>query len=388
MIVMTFKTKLMRILSTFCLLLFSSVCFSQIYDMIREADYKPKNSSVVRGNDIYICGMRGDLSIISNIPISQPEIVKVDSVNFRYKSPELNILPTKRDTSVKPVTIKIRCMKTLTDDDNPLIVIDGVPLEKNSLSSINPNDIESIDILKAATASALFGCRAARGVIIITTKSAKLRKFIIKDFLDGGIIPRANVSFISTDKNDTIMMVANDSGVVVIDKLRSSATYSIIVSAVSYKRTTQIFNNSYGHNEQEVRLGREEKICDNVFITSYIQHHGCPRCLSCRIAGISITNDSITVKQEFQKLSKHNIYPNPAQKGKTITIETTTQSDGPIEIRLISLDGKLLLSQPKKTFKGLNRFTINTDSRWAAGIYFVQLYANGKLLASDKVVIQ
>ena len=83
-----------------------------------------------------------------------------------------------------------------------------------------------------------------------------------------------------------------------------------------------------------------------------------------------------------------SVFPNPVQKGEIITIETTTQSDGPIEIKLTGLDGKLLLSQPQKAFKGQNRFTINTDPRWTAGLYFLQLYANGKLLASDKVIIQ
>jgi hypothetical protein len=117
--------------------------------MIRAAEYKPKNFSGTE-NNISICRMGGNLLTTTNIPTIQPAIVRMDPVNFRYKSPDLNILPTKRDTSSKAVvTIRFRCMRTLTEDDNPLIVIDGVPLEKYSLSSINPNDIESIYILKS-----------------------------------------------------------------------------------------------------------------------------------------------------------------------------------------------------------------------------------------------
>jgi len=74
-------------------------------------------------------------------------------------------------------TIRIRGGSSLNASNDPLIVIDGVPLENggvsgasNPLSFINPNDIESFTVLKDASASAIYGARAANGVIIITTK--------------------------------------------------------------------------------------------------------------------------------------------------------------------------------------------------------------------------
>jgi iron complex outermembrane receptor protein len=74
-------------------------------------------------------------------------------------------------------TIRIRGGASLNASNDPLIVIDGVPVEGNSLSgsanllnTINPNDIESISVLKDASATALFGSRASNGVLIITTK--------------------------------------------------------------------------------------------------------------------------------------------------------------------------------------------------------------------------
>lgn len=73
--------------------------------------------------------------------------------------------------------IRIRGGSSLNASNDPLIVIDGVPIQSNSipgsgnyLNTINPNDIESISVLKDASATALYGSRASNGVIIITTK--------------------------------------------------------------------------------------------------------------------------------------------------------------------------------------------------------------------------
>ncbi len=73
--------------------------------------------------------------------------------------------------------IRIRGGASLNATNDPLIVIDGVPVESNGiagsgnyLNTINPNDIESISVLKDASATALYGSRASNGVLIITTK--------------------------------------------------------------------------------------------------------------------------------------------------------------------------------------------------------------------------
>jgi TonB-dependent starch-binding outer membrane protein SusC len=77
-------------------------------------------------------------------------------------------------------TIRIRGGSSLNASNDPLIVIDGVPLDQNGiagagnpLSFINPNDIETFTVLKDASAAAIYGTRAANGVIIITTKRGK-----------------------------------------------------------------------------------------------------------------------------------------------------------------------------------------------------------------------
>jgi TonB-linked SusC/RagA family outer membrane protein len=72
-------------------------------------------------------------------------------------------------------SLRIRGISSINGSNDPLYVVDGVPYE-NALSSINPNDIESFTILKDASSSALYGSRAAAGVILITTKKGQKGK--------------------------------------------------------------------------------------------------------------------------------------------------------------------------------------------------------------------
>lgn len=86
-------------------------------------------------------------------------------------------------------SIEIRGRRTVYTDgghNNPLIVLDGM-LFYGELSEINPDDIEQLDILKDASAAAVYGAKAASGVILITTKKGKRGKPVITATLNGGL---------------------------------------------------------------------------------------------------------------------------------------------------------------------------------------------------------
>ena len=68
--------------------------------------------------------------------------------------------------------IQIRAASSISGDSNPLIVVDGYPIS-GSLATVNPNDIESIEVLKDAASAAIYGSRGANGVILVTTKRGK-----------------------------------------------------------------------------------------------------------------------------------------------------------------------------------------------------------------------
>ncbi len=73
------------------------------------------------------------------------------------------------------IRIRVRGGMSITGDNSPLYILDGVQVE-NALNLISPQDIQSIDVLKDAAATAIYGARGANGVIVITTKSAKKGK--------------------------------------------------------------------------------------------------------------------------------------------------------------------------------------------------------------------
>ncbi len=82
-------------------------------------------------------------------------------------------------------TVKIRGGVSSLGNNSPLYVIDGVPIDQTegpALNSINPNDIESFNILKDASATAIYGSRATNGVIIITTKSGRMNSDMRVEF--------------------------------------------------------------------------------------------------------------------------------------------------------------------------------------------------------------
>ena len=71
--------------------------------------------------------------------------------------------------------IRIRGIGTINSSE-PLYIIDGMPTDQNGMESVNPNDIESIEVLKDAASGAIYGARAANGVILVTTKKGKVGK--------------------------------------------------------------------------------------------------------------------------------------------------------------------------------------------------------------------
>ncbi len=71
--------------------------------------------------------------------------------------------------------IQIRAASSISGDSNPLIVVDGYPIS-GSLATVNPNDIESMEVLKDAASAAIYGSRGANGVILVTTKKGKSGK--------------------------------------------------------------------------------------------------------------------------------------------------------------------------------------------------------------------
>ncbi|RYD94800.1 MAG: SusC/RagA family TonB-linked outer membrane protein, partial [Sphingobacteriales bacterium] len=105
--------------------------------------------------------------------VTAREITQASPVNvangLQGKVSGLNIT-TINSGVFEDVKINLRGIRSLTGNNNPLLLIDGVPSQLSYLSTLNPNDIESSSILKGASAAAIYGPDARNGVIVITTK--------------------------------------------------------------------------------------------------------------------------------------------------------------------------------------------------------------------------
>ncbi len=105
-----------------------------------------------------VASVKGDA--IQNLPVSSA------SQALQGRAAGVNVVRSGGNPG-NPGSIRIRGTGTINNAD-PLIIIDGIPA--GDLNSVNPNDIASIEVLKDASASAIYGTRAANGVVIVTTK--------------------------------------------------------------------------------------------------------------------------------------------------------------------------------------------------------------------------
>ncbi|WP_445750256.1 TonB-dependent receptor plug domain-containing protein [Polaribacter sp.] len=122
---------------------------------------------------------------ISQIKAKDLEKVRTNTVEQLIQGQVAGVVVTNSGEPGGGIAISIRGTNSMLGGTQPLYVVDGVPLDpmtdaegnggsgqsQNSLSFINPNDIEKIEVLKDAAATAVYGARGANGVILITTKS-------------------------------------------------------------------------------------------------------------------------------------------------------------------------------------------------------------------------
>ena len=142
-------------------------------------------------------------------------------------------------------TIRIRGGASLNASNDPLIVLDGVPMEVggsvsgsgNFLSLINPNDIESMTILKDASSTAIYGSRASNGVIIITTKK-------------GTDSTRPRINFSTTNSlqspTRTADMITRDQMYDLVNTIGSDLQKSLLNDDVNTDWNKEIFKTAFG----------------------------------------------------------------------------------------------------------------------------------------------
>ncbi|MBN1117144.1 MAG: TonB-dependent receptor [Bacteroidales bacterium] len=111
--------------------------------------------------------LTGSVGLVKAEDIEQSSIASLDQA-LQGKSAGVQVLQSSGRPGAEAL-VRIRGVSTINASTDPLYIIDGVPVESDNFAAINPNDIESVSIIKDATA-AIYGSQAANGVVFITTK--------------------------------------------------------------------------------------------------------------------------------------------------------------------------------------------------------------------------
>ncbi len=115
--------------------------------------------------------------------ISSDNLKERAAVNFGEamagQIPGVQIQQTNGSPGGEGLTVRVRGVGSITQSNDPLYVVDGYPMEGGAFRLLNPSDIESIQILKDASSTAIYGSRGANGVVIITTKKGKKGKPVV-----------------------------------------------------------------------------------------------------------------------------------------------------------------------------------------------------------------
>ncbi|GAB3875973.1 TonB-dependent receptor [Hymenobacter segetis] len=139
------------------------------YDVTLTADNKQLDDVVVIG---YGSVQRSELTgSVSSVSAAQIKDIPVNSAAEALTGRLAGVqLTSSEGTPGANVTIRVRGGGSITQDNSPLYVVDGIQIE-NALNVISPQDIASVDVLKDAASTAIYGARGANGVVIITTKN-------------------------------------------------------------------------------------------------------------------------------------------------------------------------------------------------------------------------
>ncbi|MCK5208018.1 MAG: SusC/RagA family TonB-linked outer membrane protein, partial [Cyclobacteriaceae bacterium] len=176
-----------------------------IIDVVMTEDTKQLEEIVVTG---YSSQKKAD--VIGSISSIDPAVIKdmpITGLDQALQGQVSGVSVTQSSgTPGGGIMVRVRGNSSISSSNRPLYIVDGIPVRDgglstrsfggqsdNALSTINPNDIESIEILKDASAKAIYGSRAANGVVIITTKRGKIGSPTTFEFdVQRGIIDPTN----------------------------------------------------------------------------------------------------------------------------------------------------------------------------------------------------
>lgn len=168
-------------------------------------------------NDLIVVGYtvqkKADLTgAVSSVKLNDLRDLSVTGINsaLQGRIPGVTVLPSSGAPGAT-TSIRIRGMGTFGNNE-PLYILDGIPVE--NINDINPTDIESINILKDAASAAIYGSRAANGVVIIETKKGKNGKPMVSfNTYHGVAMPQKFIKLLTAKQRNMIHLEAYQNAV-------------------------------------------------------------------------------------------------------------------------------------------------------------------------------
>lgn len=294
-------------------------------DVHMEADISQLDEVVVVGYGTQKkSDLTGSVASVSSKEIKSAPLISLSQA-LQGRAPGVQV----RQSSNAPgggVSIRIRGGGSLQAGNEPLYVIDGYPLYNEAGPNLNPNDIESIDILKDASATAIYGSRGANGVVIITTKRGK----------EG----RMNIDF---EGSFGVQKVRKK-----LDLLNAKELATLINEGIANVNEDNVGNPNFPKpmaftNEQIEALGKGTDWQDEIFRTAPIQSYqltlsGGDDKMQYAIAGNIFDQKGIVINSDYnrssirinldRKINAKLKFGNSLTLSRTITNGVATDGDG------------------------------------------------------------
>lgn len=274
-----------------------------------------------------------------------------------------------------------------------LYVIDGVPEDESALRRLDPSLIESISIFKDS-ATRFYSCRPLKPVILINTRRSNNLQITIRDKDDQAPLPGATVSFISSDRRDTLMYVADLAGQVSRKNLKKDKKYDVQVTSSGYKifaGPVASIRNGVIEVERDIIMGQEVVVSSGhvIICRRYYACHQLQTPLNCCVQTRLINDQRSEIVKEPLGNSIISVFPNPVQRGQQVSLKLSPGYFPSGSIRVITMDGKQVLSVPVNGSQKQGLIQVSMQQSWTPGVYIFQLvYANGRPGASEKVILQ
>lgn len=228
--------------------------------------------------------------------------------------------------------IRIRSGASLNSSNDPLIVIDGVPVDGNGipgssnlLNTINPNDIESMSVLKDASATALYGSRASNGVIIITTKKGSKGK--IKYNFNTQVSVGNNPKEVKVLTGDEIRSIIKADGAA-----RSDSNFIKLLGTANTDWQKEIYRNAIGYDNN---LSAGGNLAINKFdlpfrlSVGYLNQDGILKTDNFNRLSASLNlspkflNDHLSVNLNVKYSNTHNVFADGGAVGSAVNFDPT-----------------------------------------------------------------